>query len=403
MATKHTFFQLLARVLLVVAVMTATACGGGGDESAEDPAPSDEGDAAPDPEPTPEPAAQSSSTTSTTTTTTTTTMPEPEPLPVFNPEDLPDLIARWEAAGTDPTAEPLALAEDLIGFPVPVAVPEGSTMFRVDLRLNAANPDDDWFWEWSYQAHAPGPVPEIDIDLEGMGPGAVGLRAEYDDILGRLGWTYSNSTGSDPSSGEGGPQSVNHVYQNDLGIFPIGGTDATPGPLFVWLDEDLVFGDPELPGYRIDVDASAPTGFIPVPLIAALVESLSISPSSRLAALHLTSWERDADSFDAEEGLRYLTADITILEEGLQIEEVQALYASQLGDSTFRAADESFFDPGFWEPTEPTSFGEVWQLAILLLDRYPGQVQIAEDGGRIILTVSVTLEANRELLSPLES
>ena len=44
----------------------------------------------------------------------------------------------------------------------------------------------------------------------------------YDPIMADLGWTYSNSTGSDPGD-EGGPHSINHVYQSDAETLVVDG------------------------------------------------------------------------------------------------------------------------------------------------------------------------------------
>ena len=80
---------------------------------------------------------------------------------------------------------------------------------------------------------------------------------------------------SDPSSGGGGPQSVNWAYETDDPL-TISGVDSDPIVGRAWVDEDIGFGSADAtPGHRIEIDANdVPAGAIPVPLMEALLAAL---------------------------------------------------------------------------------------------------------------------------------
>lgn len=322
------------------------------------------------------------------------------PVPVAAGE-IPDLVGMWADAVEDPTSDPLELAQRLTGFPVPVGVPEGSTVWRVDLDMRSS--EAGWNWDWRYSAHVPEPVGDVDITLEDNGPGAVRLRQIYDPILSELGWTYSNSTGSDPGE-RGGPNSINHVYRFDSRAMEVGSFVATPTPLFVWLDEDLVFGDEvQRPGYQIDVGVTMGSGLIPVPLLAAVLDGLPALPGAELTRLDFSSFERPETSFAAEFGLYYLGLD-AVLEFSLADEAVARELFLSLDGPVIRAGSESFFDPGFYEATEPLMYdGTDWTLDLLVLDRYPASVRFETDDvtGIVAARIDVAFEPLRPALRPL--
>ena len=408
---KATLFPILVTTVAVI----AGACGGGGsdDEPAspagEEPATGEtapnDGSAGDGPAEEDPPASTVAPTTESPTTdppeTTAPAAPNYDPVP-STVEDLPDLVIEWDTAVDDPAADPLDLTQRLIGFPLPIPVPEGSSPHSVDLDLFAGDPAADWRWEWAYTAHATQPVGDVDINLEDKGAGTVELAAIYDPIMADLGWRRTGTTTSDPGD-PGGPNSVNHVYTFEGEPFTIAGVAATPDPAFIWLDEDLVFGDEEIPGYRVDINVDLTAGEIVVPLLASLHDALPAVEGARLTGADLTTWSRDADSFDAEEGLNYIDLELTLELPAGSEEAAMTAYSQNLDEVVIRAADESFFDPGFFEPAEPSLFGGTWEQPIILLDRYPGRLTVATDagGGPVAASFEVRLEPNREQLLPL--
>ena len=329
---------------------------------------------------------------------TTTTERAVEPIPVLDAHDIPDLIVAWGNGD----GEPLQLAQDIIGFPIAVPTPEGTEAYSVSVDLDGRVPDLPWRWEWSYEATTDEPIPEIDVKAEQLGPGAIALSEEYGPILAELGWRHTGSTGSDPSSGAGGPQSVNHVYTFDDDTFLLGEIDATAKPLFVWTHEELIFGT-GIPGYRIDVTLEAQNNFIPVPMVEALFPEVPIAPGARLTGLTLRSRNRAADSFDADEGLRYLDIEYTCELLPDSANAAYAVYSTGLEGSIYQPGTESFFEPGFIEFEEPTINGDRWTQRVIVLDRYPGEifVDVDPDTGEVSSVVRITLEPNREVLQPL--
>ena len=318
-----------------------------------------------------------------------------EPL---DPDQIHDLVVRW----ADADGEPLTLAEDLIAFPLAVPVPSGSTAHSIDVRLRrATGADTPYRWEWAYGSLAPGPVGDVDLDAPDNGAGATALFDEYDPIMAGLGWSYSNTTASDPGE-RGGPSSVNHVFTADDGVLPVAGTEATALPAFVWLVEDVIFDGPEEPGHEISVSAELDDATVPVPLLATLDAAVSVDVGHRLAGAHLRSLDRAPDSFDAAEGLRYLQAELEWVIDAADVDAAQASIISGLDDAVLQPGEESFFDEGTIELVEPTVAGDTWSLPVIVVDRYEGVVEIfptVDDPATARLRLRVDLEPGRELLT----
>jgi len=339
-----------------------------------------------------------SSTTTTTTAPPTTTEPAPPPGPMPLPlDDIPDVVVAW-GDGAD---VPLELAQEVIGFPLPIPTPENTTPLHIRVDMFGGDPESLWQWEWTYEVLSSDPMPDIDIHPPGSdSPGEIALRDFYDPIMTDLGWTYSNSTGSDPGD-VGGPNSINHVYQSDLETLTVNGLAATPTSAFVWADEEQVFGE-EGPGYQVDVSLEFEPDVIPVPLIQAIVEQLPEIEGAQMVDVRLLSWNRPEDSFVAEFGLRYFDVTIEyVLPPGVA-EDTKTTFSTGLGPSAFVAGEESFFDPGFLEPVEPRVFGDDWTQPIVFIDRYEGSAEISgDDADGATLEINVRFEPNRVVLEEL--
>jgi len=323
-------------------------------------------------------------------------------VPRFDLMEVPALLADLDTsvASGDPT--PLELAQRIVGFPIPVGVPEGSTLYRVEVSTVVRNEATEW--RWLYEAFARGDVGDIDINLPGQGPGAIALAELYDPIMAGLGFGRNGSTGSDPGE-PGGPNSLNHVYPPD-GVVVIAGAVADVANIKVWAAEDLLFPDDTLePGYRVDLDAQLPNGVDAVPLIAALRDSTFLPDGATVGSSTLRLWNRSEDSFDAELGLNYLDVSL-VWHTDLSLDEVVDLYRE---DPPVRmpwlAAEPSFFNEGEYElETVTQSFDESFELPMLLLLRYPGRLRFAptDDGGTEI-ELELRLESGREeLVAPTE-
>ncbi|MEM8903831.1 MAG: hypothetical protein AAGF02_09030 [Actinomycetota bacterium] len=315
-------------------------------------------------------------------------------------DELPELLDDWVAAEFDASIEPLFLAQRIVGFPVAVPVPDASTIEVVSVDGRPGSEDGDWDWGRRNEPIA-GPDPgDVDITLDDNGPGAVALRATYDPILAALGFSYSNSTASDPGE-PGGPNSVNHVYVAEGGTIDVGGVSRIATPLFVWLDDDVVGFDDgvQTPGFRVDVGAELPEGEIPVTLVAEVTDAVPGIDGAVLDRVAVTSRTRDADSFAAEWGLRYLVLDLSwtlVPAAGLGL---VGTIVDALDDPRLAAASENFFEPGTIEPSEPVETSDGWLLDVLLLDRYPGRLSFdGTDDGELRLVLD--LEPNRERLAP---
>ena len=332
--------------------------------------------------------------TSTTTTTTTTTLPTGTPVASISADEIPALIVEWG----DGTGDALTVAQRIIGFPVPVDAP-GSTPHWVSVDLRGGDPGDPWRWEWTYEALSSEPIGDIDAELPEGGPGTIETRLTYDAIMDALGWRNTGQVISDPSSGTGGPQSVNFIYQFNHETFSLGGVDTTPVVVRVWAEEDMIFGDDRDPGYQVDVTLDAPADFIPVPMISSLVSALPLDLEGRLTRIRLGANSRDADSFDAAEGLRYLDLEL-VMQSSSPIEDVQDTIANRLDGTVFQVGDESFFDEGFIEVTEPRMNGDTWIQDVVVLNRYPARFELVDDPatGGVTITVEIRFEPNREVL-----
>jgi len=398
-----------SRTRAVVALVTsltllAAACGaeesgtGAAGEPADAPTDTQASSAAPSSTATSEAPAgtTTTTTTSTTTTTTTTTAPVGTPVASISADEIPALIVEWG----DGTGDALTVAQHIIGFPVPVDAP-GSTPHTVSVDLRGGDPGDPWRWEWTYEALSSEPIGDIDAELPEGGPGTIETRLTYDAIMDALGWRNTGQVISDPSSGAGGPQSVNFVYQSNLETFSLGGVDTTPGVVRVWAEEDMIFGDDLDPGYQVDVTLDTPADFITVPMIAALVSALPLALEGRLTRIRLRARSRDADSFDAAEGLRYLNLEL-IIEISSPAGDVHDVISSRLDGTVFQVGAESFFDEGFIQVTEPRLNGDTWVQEVVVLNRYTGRFEVVDDpaSGTVSVTIEIRFEPNREVLLP---
>ena len=331
---------------------------------------------------------------------TTPTPVESSPIPVIAVEDIPDLIVEWGTGEGDP----LDLARRLIGFPLEIATPEGTTPYNVDVRLRGDDPTQDWRWEWSYEAFA-AEVGDIDAELPEGGPGTIEGRLHYDPQFEAFGWANSAQVISDPSNGGGGPQSVNWAYSDADGSFRLGEINATPVSARAWVDEDIDFRDgPDQPGHRVDITLESQPNFIPVPLLEALFREVPVAPGARLTTVDFRSYDRLPDSFDAEEGTRYL--ELSYICELLPNSQnaAQEVYSTGLAGTAYQMGEEDFFNDGFITVTEGQVDGSgVWRQPVIVLDRYPGEISVwTTDDGVVMSEVEVTFEPNREVLQLLE-
>lgn len=338
----------------------------------------------------------------TTTTTTTSVQFESTPIPVVSVAEIPDLIVEWGTGDGDP----LDLARRLIGFPLEIAPPEGSTPYNVDVRLRGEDTTRDWRWEWTYETlAAPGVVQEIDAELPEGGPGTVEGRLHFEPQFNAFGWTNAAQVISDPSNGGGGPQSVNWSFRDDDDAYRLGEINATPVSARAWADEDIDFRDgADRPGHQIGVTLESQPNFIPVPLLEALFREVPVAPGARLITIDFRSFDRLPDSFGAEEGLRYL--ELSYVCELLPNSQnaAQEVYSTGLAGTAYQMGEEDFFNDGFIRVTEGQVYsGGVWEQAVVVLDRYPGKISVwTEDDGTVMSEVEVTFEPNREPLQLLE-
>jgi len=330
-----------------------------------------------------------------TTTTTTTEAPPPEPSTLAL-DDIPGLVVAWGEG----TGDPLELAQDIIAFPLAIPTPANTTPLHISVDMFGGDPESPWRWDWTYEVLSSDPMPDIDIHAEESSPGNVALREFYDPIMTDLGWSYSNSTGSDPGD-VGGPNSINHVYRSDAETIAANGLTATPKPAFVWADEEQVFGE-GVPGYQVDVPLEFEPDVIPVPIIATIIAELPEIEGAQLVDVRLASWNRPDTSFDAEYGLRYFEVTMEWSLPPGAADDTKTLFSTGLGPSAFFAGEESFFDPGFVEPVEPRVFDDDWTQPIVFLDRYEGTVDISgDDAAGATLELDITLEPNRVVLAEL--
>jgi len=411
--------RLAAAVLITV--MFATACGGSDDGVTDDlaassttatatadavpdtdepdPAPESDGEDAAADTPEPEPAPESDD-----------EEPEPapepegpEPLaapPATGPADLPDLVIAWSTA----SAIPLDIARDIIGFPFEIELPEAANPHAIRVELDTREAEV-WRWDWTYSGVSiDGDVGAVDAELPEGGEGTIEGRLHFDAVFGALGFRNVSQVISDPSSGGGGPQSVNWAYQTDLPSLLVGEIETTPATARAWVDEDLSFhNDTPLAGYQIDVALETAPGTIPVPLIDTIISTLPFGADARITEIDFASFDRAEDSFAADEGLRYLELEIVYVLPAGSEAAAQDLVLGGLDGDVFQVGEESFFDEGFITVTEAliNSDGD-WRQPVVMLSRYPGIIEVATaDDGAVEVSVDITLEPNRELLEPL--
>jgi len=335
--------------------------------------------------------------------TTTTQAPSTsEPLPAIRVEEIPGLVAEW-AAGT---GEPLDLARRIIGFPMDIPVPDDSAPYEMSVDLHGRDATADWEWDWSYSVTLDEPIGDIDADLPEGGPGTIATMLAFDPVMTEFGWRTVAQVTSDPSSGAGGPQSVNFAYRTDEPTYRLGEVDAVPGIVRIWGDMDVTFEDSPLgdeSGFRIDATMSAEPNFIPVPLLDALFTEVPAVPGARLIDLALRTRTRAEDSFSAEYGLRYWDVEYTW---DLPLDSADAAhgtYSVGLTGTVFQMGEEDFFEPGFVRPREAVVSGDTWTQPVIVLDRYPGRIIVTTDPetGEVTATVQITLEPNRGTLQQL--
>lgn len=384
-------FWVQAAAVVMAGATLATACG-------------DDGDAADSDETTTTTVAADDTTTTATDDDTTTTTEAPATtttlaaIATMDVDDIPDLVTEW-ADGSRPT---LDLVTDIIGFPIAVGPPSDGGAYNLQVDMEGSDPAEPWTWDWFYETIAADPTGNIDIALDDNGPGSVALREFYDPAMADLGWSYSNSTGSDPSSGAGGPQSINHVYQSDSGTIALGPVEGAAKPMFVWASEHLGFSDePDLPGYRIGLSADAPADDIHVPMLAALADDIPVIADARLIDISLRSQQRSDDSFSAEYGLRYFEIEFTYELTPDSAVEAQQAYLDALPSGIYQAGEESFFEPGTIESADPIEVGDRWTQSVVVLDRYEGSIEVEPDPetGDTTSTVSIRLEPIRAVLA----
>lgn len=317
-------------------------------------------------------------------------------------DELPQLIADFDAAATDATIDPLGLAERITGHPLEVGVPDGATLQEVDVRSRVRD-DGTWEWDWYYSAVA-GPDPgDVDIDQEDRGPGSVALRETYDPIMAALAFDHVASTASDPGD-PGGPNSVNHVYERESGTLRIAGTERVIDPVFIWLFDDLVGFDDgvETPGYRHDLTAELPPNEVPVRLLDDVIGATPLPAGAEVESLTIRSLTRDDSSFDAEYGLRYLQLDLQWVvppDVGLAL---AGTIVDAFADPRLQPRRPSFFEEGASEPSMVSETSGGWRLDVLLLDRYPGTLTLdADDESGAELRLRAVIEPARDPLDPI--
>ena len=320
-----------------------------------------------------------------------------EPIPAIRAEEIPDLVIEW-AAGT---SEPLDLARRIIGFPMDIPVPAGSSAYEMSVDLRSG--DAEWDWDWSYSVVLAEPLGDIDADLPEGGPGTITTMITFAPVMTGFGWRNVSQVTSDPSSGAGGPQSVNFVYQTDEPVYRLGEIDATPGVIRIWGDMDVTFEDSPFgdeSGYRLDAAMTTPPNLIPIPLLEALFKEIPVVAGARLTDLSFRTRTRSEDSYDVDEGLRYWDLEYTYSLPPDSADAAYTAYSVGLAGTVYQMGEEDFFESGFTRIVEATVSGDTWTQPIIVLDRYPGRIKVRIDSetGEVTSTISVTLEPNREIL-----
>ena len=344
-----------------------------------------------------EPTTTIGDTTTTAAPTTTLALNLSEPIPATRAEEIPDLVVNW-AGGT---GEPLDLARRIIGFPMDIPVPEGSSAYEMSVDLSSN--DAGWNWNWSYSVVLAEPLGDIDVDLPEGGPGTITTMITFEPVITGFGWRNVSQVTSDPSSGAGGPQSVNFVYRTDEPVYRLGEIDATPGAIRIWGDMDVTFEDSPFgdeSGYRLDAAMTTQANLIPIPLLEALFKEIPVVAGARLTDLSFRTRTRSEDSYDVDEGLRYWDLEYTYSLLSDSADAAYAAYSLGLAGTVYQMGEEDFFEAGFIRTVEATISGDSWTQPIIVLDRYPGRIEVRIDSetGEVTSTIKLTLEPNREIL-----
>ena len=322
-----------------------------------------------------------------------------EPIPAIHAEEIPALVVEW-AKGT---GEPLDLARRIIGFPIDIPVPEGSSAYEMSVDLRIRDAAADWDWDWSYSVVLAEPLGDIDADLPEGGPGTIATMITFEPVMSDFGWRNVSQVTSDPSSGAGGPRSVNFAYQTDEPSYRLGEIDATPGVIRIWGEMDVTFEDSPLgdeSGYQLDAAMTTPPNLIPIPLLEALFKEIPVVPGARLTDLSFRTRTHSEDSYDVDEGLRYWDLEYTYSLLPGSADAAYAAYSIGLAGTVYQMGEEDFFESGVIRTIEATVFDDTWTQPIIVLDRYPGRIKVRIDSetGEITSTIRITLEPNREIL-----
>jgi len=326
----------------------------------------------------------------------------PAPVTALTAAEVPALVNEWGDGGGDP----LDLAQRIIGFPVDIGVPDGSTSFDMSVQASVSDPGVSRSWAWTYEALSM--VGAIDPELPDGGPGSAETRDFYDPILESLGWYEAAQVISSPGSGAAGPRSVNFAYKPNIDTLRVGGVDATPVVAKVWADEDLDFmPGPDQPGYRIDLRAEVRSDFIPASIPALLQDQLSAVPGAILRKVRFASSRQLSDSqspdiYDFREGDRLLELEIVLDLPAESTDLAREAYSNGLDGSIYQMGQPSFMARGVIDMAQPTVDGNTWTQRIVVLDRYSGTIRVVTDPdtNTATATVEVRLEPNREVLSP---
>jgi hypothetical protein len=333
-------------------------------------------------------------------------------LDLFDLTALPVLVAAADAAVDDPTIDPFGVVDDIVGFPVPIPVPDGSSLLHFDAILSFVSDDGSTGWNARYDVVAPdGAVDDINLALDSNGPGSQQVIDIFDPIMTDLGFERTNSTASDPGD-IGGPSSVNHVYVAANREWDVNGVPATLDPLFIWSREDVngwAYNDSlaELGGYTVDVGfhseaattlTNAPA--TPFPLANALIEAFPLPTGLGLSDLSISLRSRSADSFLIDKGDTYLNVVIAWQSLPGTFDDIVAFYTDPAtvftDESVFMAGEDDFFNEGTIAPTEPYAYDTTdARLDVLLLQRYGALFGIdASDGGVEPVTIRLDIELN---------
>lgn len=335
--------------------------------------------------------------------TTPTTIAAPE-VAVFDLATLTGLITPLDTELD--TADPLQIARQLVGFPVEVGVPEGSTLFRIDATVRTYD-DATRTHDLSYSVIAPGgTVPDIDINLDDNGPGSAQIIEIWDPIMTALGYDRSASTGSDPGD-PGGPNSVNHVYvPGETVPGYVNGVPADVGNIFIWSFEDVTgatYGsDPTnlLGGYQIDTtaDVAASEPFA-VPLLQAIADRMPVPDTAELTDGTIRLETRRDDAFEIDRGKHYVSVSLTWTT-STTTDELADFYTdgSLFDGEVLMAAEASFFNEDEYEPAVIGQYGDTdHRLPVLLARQYEGTLWIkspSDPSDPATITYDVTLNPN---------